>query len=332
MPWRKGEAQMILFYIYMAAITGILWYTLGVLPFPELKQNFGFTLNIIQLGFLSLLSFLVYRQETHYRSIFFQFWALFAALALSAPVLYSLWHWFGDLTGAVAYGILLMVVHVMFAWIAAKLTLTYVFRDEKRWVVNLLSSLVVLPLFLWLFWPFWFKPAHIFLVPTAQNPATLYRPLEQPSIILNIVSLLILLAFFLHKLRTDRPLGTHIDPLLFLFGLFYSIDTAELLLRITSVELLHITQWANGLLAAGMIVTLLLRLKYKSQTLAEYYESQSLSTDPNIDRRIGLFDRVILWAFFNPKKIGKRIYLGEGRKEMTVKRSVRRIERAGHLK
>lgn len=318
---------MILFLSYAVGMIGLLWYTVFYLPFGEVTQHFSFLLNFAQLAAVSLLSFLVYRQETTFRSIFFQFWFLYAYMVLFPPAFYHCMHWYGNNGGMAAAVIGLIVLHGLFLWLSLKIALHYVFRDEKLWVINSLATLVLLPLCLWLFWPFWWSPDALRMLPTAANPATIYRPVEQKLILTNGVSLLLLLAFFVHKLRTDRPIGVYADTLLFFFAIYIIVDTAEYAARITSLELMSMTQWAAALVTAAMIVTLMLRLKFKSQTIARYYESQCVSGDPHIDRRIGRFDRLIVRCFFDPQKVSQRVFLGAGNAQMKVKRSSSRVMR-----
>ena len=318
---------MILFVSYAVGIAGMLWFTLFYLPFHELTQHFSFALNIVQLGVLSLLSFLVYRQETTFRSVFYQFWLLFAFMAVLPTVFFACMHYFGNTGGMTAAILGLIAFHVLLVWTSAKILFQYVFHQEKRWVINLVCAVVALPLCLWLFWPFWWSPETLTTLPTAQDPNTFYRPVEQHYVVTNAVALLLLLAFFVHKLRTDRPVGVYADTLLFFFTIWIVVDTAEYVAKITSVELMSMTQWAAALVTAAMIVTLLLRLKFKSQTIAQYYESQCVSGNARIDRRIGWFDRTIIWGFFDPQKVGERVFLGAGNEKMKVKRSSLRVGR-----
>jgi len=234
---------------------------------------------------------------------------------------------YGDLGGMVASVMILIVAHGLFLWIATKVLVTYLFHDEKRWILNLASVLVVVPLCAWLFWPFWWSPETLLTLPTARDMAAFYSPVEKKLIVTNAVSILLLLAFFVHKLRTDRPIGVYADTLLFLFAIYILVDTTEYLAKGTSVELQSMTQWAAALVTAAMIVTLLLRLKFKSQTISRYYESQCISGDPRIDRRIGRFDRLIVRCFFDPQKVGQRVFLGAGPEKMKVKRSSTRVKR-----
>ncbi|MBK6766019.1 MAG: hypothetical protein IPG71_06750 [bacterium] len=133
--------------------------------------------------------------------------------------------------------------------------------------------------------------------------------------------MLMLLAFYVHKYRTDRPIGAFADTLLFLFGLALAVDTAELMLPESDLKHFIISQWAILFINLGMALSLALRLKFKSQTVADYYESQCLSDDPAIDRRIGSFDRFILRTFFDPEKIGQKVFLGTSSAQMKVRRT-----------
>jgi len=315
------EVPVVLFFAYAAAIVAVLWHTLSYLPSAEVPREAAFILNTILCGFLSLLSFLTYRKETHFRSVFFQFWLVFAALALSAPTIRHFIHFGGPSDGVTAWILVVMATQSLVAWSIARIVLSYLLHEKRPGFTWLLPSLVVLTLSLWLFWPFWWNPQAILALPTANDAATLYLPVQKPLIVVNIVSLLMLLAFFLHKLRTDKPFGAFADTMLFLFGLFVAFDTVEWVTRVSSLELMNLSQWVNGVILSAMIVTLILRLRYKKQSIAHYYESQCLSGDPRVGRRIGRFDRLILWCFFNPKKIGKQVYLGPGQQGMTIKRT-----------
>jgi hypothetical protein len=318
---------VILFLSYAVGIASLLWYTLFYLPFGAATQHFGFALNLVEMGFLSLLSFLVYRQEDFFRSVFFQFWLLYAYLALIPALVYSSFYFLGNSGGIDVYVESLFVLHGLFIWVSAKILLTYWFRDEKTWVLNIVSILVVLPLCMWVYWPYWWSPQILATLPTATSPDTFNRPIEQKLMVTNGVSLLLLVAFFVHKLRTDRPIGVYADTLLFLFAIWILIDTAEFVAK-ASLDLMNMTQWASAAVAAAMIGTLLLRLKFKTQTIAHYYESQCLSGDPRIDRRIGRFDRLIVRYFFDPEKVGQRVFLGPGTQKMKVKRSSLRVTRS----
>ncbi len=321
------EVRVILFVSYAIWIAGMIWYLLFYLPFPDLTRHLGFALNIVQLGVLSLLSFLVYRQETIFRGVFFQFWFLFAFLATVPSLFYSSLHWYGNIGGVVGAVVSLILFHGLVLWITLKVLVGYIFYQEKPWVVNLLCALVVIPLSLWLYWPFWWSPELLIALPTANDPNTFYLPIEQKFILTNAVSLLLLVAFFVQKLRTDRPIGVYADTLLFFFAIYIVIDSFEYVAKANSIELMNMTQWAAALVNAAMTVTLLLRLKFKSQTISQYYESQCVSGDPRIDRRIGWFDRLILWGFFDPEKVGQRVFLGAGSEKMKVKRSSQRVTR-----
>ncbi len=326
--WKPLEVRVILFVGYAVGIAGMLWYTLFFLPYQDFTQHISFALNILQLGLLSLLSFLVYRQETIFRSVFFQFWFLFAYLAVIPAMFFSSLYWLGTSGGIITATLMLIGFHSLLVWISLKVLVGYLFYQERPWIINAVCALVVLPLCGWLYWPFWWSPQLLATLPTAADPATFYRPIEQQYVVTNGVSILLLLAFFVHKLRTDRAIGVYADTLLYFFAVYIAIDSVEYVAKITSSEFMSMTQWAAVLVATAMIVTMVLRLKFKSLTISQYYESQCVSGDPRIDRRIGWFDRLIVWGFFDPKKVGERIFLGAGNQKMKVKRSSAKVTKS----
>jgi hypothetical protein len=315
-----------LLFSYSVITAAVLWSTLFLLPTTELRENLGFSFNIIQLGLLSLLSFMCYRQELHYRTIFYHFWILFAALGLAAPAYYHFQYLCGPESSISAFVVITLLIHGLFAWVAANTVSSYYFRDEKRWAINALAAGVVLPLCAWWFWPYYWSPETILLVQKANPAADIFAPLAQAFIKINTVSLLILVAFFWHKLRTDRPIGAYADTVIFFFGLALLVDTLEYVAQVTSLELQAITQWATAAVYAALTVTMLLRLKYKTQTISQYYESQLLSSDPRIDRRVGWFDRFIIRSFFDPEKVSQSVFLGTGNAQVKVKKTSSRVK------
>jgi hypothetical protein len=327
---------MVIFFVYLLATGAILWYTIGYLPFAEQSQNtFSIGLNIVQWAGVSLLSFLTYRQEEHYRGIFFQMWVYFGALALAGPAIYHFYFWAVPYGGMIAYALIAHILyHVLFAWMISKVVFMYIFRDEKRWAVNVLSALVVLPLCFWLYWPYWWSPELVLTFDTTAREISNYKELEAASLWINVFCIALLLAFFLHKLKTDRPIGVYADTLLFFFILLAALESAEFVTKANDIKMWNISQWSYSVIAAAMSVTLLLRLKFKSQTIADYYESQCISDNPDIDRRIGFFDRLILRTFFDPEKIGQKVFLGVGNAKMRVRRTPTKVSRthgAGNL-
>jgi len=313
---------MAAFVIYALAVVGLLGFGLLNPHTPVWVWEISFISNIIILSIASLLSFLVYRREQHYREVFFALWIVFAVYAAASPIFALI-----DAAGTFEQSLKFFVwypaigVHVTLAWAVTTITVGYMSKPKKRLLHNALASLALFSMAAWLYSPYVWDP--LTALATDENGGTYanYANLDSSSMMLNIYSLLMLLAFYVHKYRTDRPIGAYADSLLFLFGLALLIDTTELTLKQIEFAHLVISQWVIMLVYASMTVCLALRLKFKSQTIADYYESQCLSDDPAIDRRIGWFDRLILRSFFDPEKVGKKVFLGPGSARMKVRRT-----------
>jgi uncharacterized membrane protein required for colicin V production len=208
-----------------------------------------------------------------------------------------------------------IAVHAAVAWAVTTITVGYITPPRKRVVHTAIAGLVVFIMAAWLYYPYTFDPLAT-MVPNEQgdllvNPALL----STSNTLLNIFSLLMLLAFYVHKYRTDRPIGAYADTLLFLFGLALAIDTAEAFLQVFELSFLVISQWAIQVVYAACAVSLALRLKFKSQTIADYYESQCVSDDPTIDRRIGGLTALFYGLFLIRKRLGRKYSLGQARPE-----------------
>ncbi|MCL4305922.1 hypothetical protein KJZ99_08405 [bacterium] len=313
---------MAAFFFYSVFTLSLVAATLFSPATPEWMWNSSILGNFALLALSSLLGFLAYRQEEHYRGVFFYIWLYFALNALTLPA-YVLVYWLGlEYADIVAYvSISLIGVHVVIAWSITSITVAYLSRPRRRIVHSAIAGLALFTIAAWLYSPYIWDPLRVLVQDTAGNLSANYSRINTSSTVLNIYSLLMLLAFYVHKYRTDRPIGAFADSLLFCWGLALSIDTAELLLPTQEPVFLLISQWVILFANLGMAVSLALRIKFKSQTIADYYESQCLSDDPAIDRRIGRFDRLILRTFFDTEKVGEKVFLGTGSSQMRVRRT-----------
>lgn len=319
---------MVAFFIYSTITLGLLGVAFLHPRTPEWVWELSFLGNIAILAILSLLSFMAYQRERHYRHVFFTLWVVFGLNALSAPLLtmfYVADIFEYKLRFFVWYPII--TVHAAFAWSVTTITVGYITSPSKRFMHVAIAGSALFIMIAWLYSPYTWNPLAALVHTTEGKPDVSYAELNLSSAILNVYSLLMLLAFYVHKYRTDRPIGAFADTLLFLLGLALLIDTAEMSLPNLEMEFLVVSQWAMMFTNMAMAVCLALRLKFKSQTIADYYESQCLSDDPAIDRRIGWFDRLILRSFFDPEKIGQKVFLGTGSAKMKVRRTPTRVVR-----
>ncbi|MBK8130131.1 MAG: hypothetical protein IPK53_14895 [bacterium] len=313
---------MVAFFVYGLAVIGLVVVGIAHPRTPQWVWEFSFITNILILSITSLLSFLVYRREQHYREVFFALWIVFAVFAVAGPLL-ALTEAIASLEMNVHFYVWYasILVHVTLAWAVTTITVGYLSSVRRRIVHSALASLALFSISIWLYSPYIFDPGLTIGQNDLGEQVISYAKIDSSSIVLNIFSLLMLLAFYVHKYRTDRPIGAYADTLLFLFGLALGIDTAEMTLRQVEFTHLVISQWGIMGVYGAMAVCLVLRLKFKSQTIADYYESQCLSDDPAIDRRIGGFDRLILRTFFDPEKVGTKVFLGTGSARMKVRRT-----------
>ncbi|NUO19210.1 hypothetical protein HUU59_07195 [bacterium] len=319
---------MVAFFVYSIITLGLLSAALLHPATPEWVWEFSFLVNIAILGLMSLLSFLAFRREQHYRHVFFALWLVFAFNALGAPFM-TMFHIAGDFDNYLRYYVWYPIIgiHTLFAWAVTTITAGYIAPPRKRLLHVAIAGLALFIVVGWLYSPYIWDPLKAVATAADGSQSVSYDEINRSSAILNVYSLLVLLAFYVHKYKTDRPIGAYADTLLFLFGIALAIDTAEMLLPSAEMELLVVSQWAMMFTNIAMTVCLALRLKFKSQTIADYYESQCISDDPSIDRRIGRFDRLILRTFFDTEKVGKKIFLGTGSARMKVRRTPTHVAR-----
>jgi len=319
---------MVAFLVYGIITLGLLATALLHPKTPEWVWEVSFMGNIAILAVLSLLSFLAYQRERHYRHVFFTLWVVFAVNALAAPF-QAMFHVAGNFDNYLRYYVWYPIigVHAAFAWSVTTITVGYMTAPSKRLVHVAIAGLALFIMVAWLYSPYMWNPLAALVQDPNGTQSVSYIELNRSSAILNLYSLLVLLAFYVHKYRTDRPIGAFADTLLFLFGLALTIDTAEMMLPNLEMAFLVVSQWAMMITNVAMAVCLALRLKFKSQSIADYYESQCLSDDPAIDRRIGRFDRLILRTFFDTEKIGQKIFLGTGTARMKVRRTPTHVTR-----
>lgn len=319
---------MAVFFVYSILTLVLVVATLFSPVTPDWVWNISILSNLGILAACSLLGFLAYQREQHYRGVFFYIWLYFALTTLTLPAL-ILVLWLGEVNAElIAFvWVSLIGVHSILAWSITSITVSYISTPKRQAVHSAVAGLVLFTMAAWLYSPYIWDPLAVVQETAAGEVIANYDKINLSSLVLNIYSLLMLLAFYVHKYRTDRPIGAFADTLLFLFGLALLIDTAELLLPESELKHLFISQWAILIVYAGMALSLALRLKFKSQTIADYYESQCLSDDPAIDRRIGWFDRLILRTFFDTEKIGQKVFLGTGSSQMRVRRTPAPVSR-----
>ncbi len=319
---------MVAFLIYGLITLTMLGVALLHPKTPEWVWEFSFLGNIAILAVLSLLSFLAYQRERHYRHVFFTLWIVFAVNALVTPI-WVIFSSADDFVNSLRFYVWYPVigVHSAFAWAVTTITIGYITSPSKRLVHVAMGGLALFIMVGWLYSPYTWDPLAALVQDSNGKQIVNYAELNRSSALLDVYSLLVLLAFYVHKYRTDRPIGAFADTLLFLFGLALAIDTAEMMLPSSEMAFLVVSQWAIMITNIAMVICLALRLKFKSQTIADYYESQCLSDDPAIDRRIGRFDRLILRTFFDPEKIGQKIFFGPGSARMKVRRTPTHVAR-----
>lgn len=319
---------MVAFFIYLSLSLGIFVFAISNAETLEWFWEMSFLGNTLLLGVASLLSFLAYQREHHYRHVFFALWVVFGVYAFASPVAAVV-----QVLGSPEAGIRQFIwypfiaVHTVLAWAVTTITIGYISPPRKRLLHTAIAGLVVFIMAGWLYYPYIFDPLAAVSQNAQGTPYLNIDPLNTSNLMINVFSLLMLLAFYVHKYRTDRPIGAYADTLLFLFGLALAIDTAESFLPDLKLDFTVISQWAILIVYAAMVVSLALRIKFKSQTIADYYESQCISDDPSIDRRIGRFDRFILRTFFDTEKIGSKIFLGTGTARMKVRRTPSHVAR-----
>ncbi|MCB9366783.1 MAG: hypothetical protein H6506_04710 [Calditrichaeota bacterium] len=313
---------MAVFYLYSTFTLVVAAATLISPSAPEWMWNIGILGNFGLLSFCAILGFLAYRKEEHYRNVFFFFWLYFALAALALPA-WVIVHWLEQTYAYyVAYVLVSMVgVHTIIAWSITNIAVSYTARPKYRALQTAIAGVGLMVVSVWLYSPYIWNPLAVLVPDNLGGTTVYYGELYSSSLILNVYSLLMLVAFYVHKYRTDKPIGAFADSLLFFWALALSIDTAELLLPAQDEGFLLISQGVMLIANLGMAVSLALRVKFKSQTIADYYESECLSDDPSIDRRIGWFDRLILRAFFDPEKVGQKVFLGTGSSRMRVRRT-----------
>ncbi|MBK6766018.1 MAG: hypothetical protein IPG71_06745 [bacterium] len=156
---------MAAFYVYALAATAILAGTMLSPSAPEWLWSISFMGNAGLLWLTSLLAFLAYRQEQHYRGVFFYVWLYFALNSLSLPA-YVLLLATGirDVEIAAYVWVSLIGVHTILAWSITSITVDYM-SSAKRRVFNVLVAGLVLfavsggciPPTSGIRWQFWFK-------------------------------------------------------------------------------------------------------------------------------------------------------------------------------
>ncbi len=304
-----GSAKMYK-YLITALVTLLVGATiyLNGLVYPELQMITH--INLLLYVALIFFSLQVISKDTHFRSIFLNL-TLFFLLNIVHSTALTLDQIFGnEFTSPRLYARWVMLMNLMVSIALIFILCKYLFVQKNTLFHYLATAGIVLPLWLVSFYPMLMDINFLFVVgKDAPDDYTFYQPLFMRSMIMYLITLAGIGAFFFVKLRHDNPFGYYLDTLMFGFLLLISFEILHNMSHITNRLLFNLGQYATCMVLVFMGLSLVLRYRFIKGYAGAFYESQILSDSPFVDHRPGFFDRFIRWNFFDSKAIKKGIFL-----------------------
>ncbi len=297
-------------YIITALVTLLVGATiyLNGLVYPELQMITH--INLLLYVALIFLSLQIISKDTHFRFIFLNL-TLFFLLNIVQSTAITLNQIFGDDITSVQYYVRwVMLMNLAICFTVMFILCKYLFVNKKTLFHYFATAGIVLPLWLVSFYPMLMDANYLFVAgKEAADAYTFYQPLFMRSMIMNLITLAGIGAFFFVKLRHDNPFGYYLDTLMFGFLLLISFEVLHNMSHITNRLLFNLGQYATCMVLVFMGLALILRYRFIKGYAGAFYESQILSDSPFVDHRPGFFDRFIRWNFFDSKAIKKGIFL-----------------------
>ena len=247
---------------------------------------------------LVIISLRIFRRRGQPRAFFLILGAYFFT-----PVLSGIYNFAGnhnlfgdDYLAFYLYQDFLLLQELILASLVAYIALRYVFQDSKESMVVLTAFVLAAVVVGYLFRQVLLDP---YFAIREENINLFYLiPLKAHSYITAYLAL-----FWFAYSRTDRPLGTYVNTIMFGFSVLIPLEMLHfaVILSNFSVVMAVTLYWSMGILAY-FTVALLLKLYSTTTAFGTIYEQILVSGHKRFTRRRGLFDRAIVWLFFGPQE------------------------------
>ncbi len=146
----------------------------------------------------------------------------------------------------------------------------YMFDGISTWKNYLISAGVILPIFLWHFFPFFQDANHLVSLPD-------YGDFDKSILSFTFFSFGSVCFYGYLLYRSEKPLGEHINSLMVCFFIMTLLDITDSVGYIFGIRLLSLSQYVLLIILSFFIVTLFRKLNYVYSEFGQFYEHLVIS-------------------------------------------------------
>jgi len=239
--------------------------------FPHDAQPIVSWINCSIYFLIFLQSVFLIKQTRQNKSVFFNF-ALFALFhSLNFVIAYmGERHWFGspDITWKV-YVYYYILLTFLFSFSSLFICVKYFFNRMGNAGVYAISLAIIIPVFLWHFYPIVLNPQSIFSLNNIDLNKLILR--------IDFLPLFFLILYGVLLYQYDRSLGEHINTIMVCFFIMTIMDITNLVGSIYKIMIFSFTQYVLLTTLTFFVITCFRLINHVYSTFGQFYDAVALS-------------------------------------------------------
>lgn len=220
---------------------------------------------------LFLQSFYLVKQDPHNKFIFFNIGllALVHSLSFVSAFLGEQGLFGSQYLEYYFFTYLRIIQSFFFVFCIIYLCINYLFKDSSVAFIYGLTCAVVLPIFLWHYYPFLVHKEYLLEIEETR--------IEKSILYTNFLPLFFVFLYGIILYKYDRSLGEHINTIMVCFFIMIIMDITNLLGSIYHITIFSLTQYVLSITLAFFIGTLFRLLNYVYSAFGQFYDSIVIS-------------------------------------------------------
>lgn len=178
----------------------------------------------------------------------------------------------------------------------------YLFNNRKSSLVYVLSFAVIVPIYIWHFYPYLLDKDYILVI---EDLSIFYKSILEVS----FLPLFFVIFYALLLYRYDRSLGEHINSLMVCFFIMTLLEITDIFGYIYNIKLFSLSQYILLLNLSFFLITLFRKLNYIYSEFGQFYDTivitgkhMGVPIKRKRSSRISLFAFSVAKAYFHEKR------------------------------
>ena len=219
---------------------------------------------------LYLLATTIFLKEGYNKDIFFNLSLVLLALSFSfLNIFIGNEYLFGnDYMMFWFFGYKKLTICFLFNFFIIYVVLKYIFSNQKVWKLYLYSLIVLLPVFVYNFYPYIKSTQYVFIIRD-----TFYIDISKRIFFIHTFSLFFIFLYGFLLYKTDKIIGEYINPLMAFFFIFLITDMVDKLSEIFSFRVFSISLYILTFNLIFLCGILLKKLFFLCTEYGQFYET-----------------------------------------------------------